>query len=93
MLENYNTPASVRTVHVLSSGKLIYSREEYEKVKERFSWVDQQFVLSEILRLRRLTDNGRQSIIAIYENEQIIKPFMNINYDFHPADLTLNKEG
>ena len=87
MSENYNVPASVRTVHVLLSGELIYSREDYEKVKERFSWVDQHFILSEVLRLRRLTDNGKQSVIAIYENGHLIKPFMNLQYDFHPNDL------
>jgi hypothetical protein len=72
---------------VLLSGELIYSREDYEKVKDRFSWVDQHFILSEVLRLRRLTDTGKQSVIAIYENGRHIKPFMNLQYDFHPNDL------
>ena len=90
MLEEYHVPANVRTVHVLATGELIYSREDYEKVKEKFSWVDQQFILSEILRLRRLTDNGRQSIIAIYENEKKIKPFLNIDNEFHPTDLIMS---
>jgi len=84
MSENYNVPASVRTVHVLLTGELIYSREEYERVKERFSWVDQHFILSEVLRLRRLTDTGKQSVIAIYENGHLIKPFHEPAIRFSP---------
>lgn len=87
MIEEYNVPASVRTVHVLASGELIYSREEYEKVKDRFTWVDQQFILSEILRLRRLTDNGKQTLIAVYEEGRLVKSFMNLGFDFHPTDV------
>jgi hypothetical protein len=90
MLENFNAPASVSTVHILTSGELIFSREDYERVKERFAWVDQQFILAEILRLRRLTDNGKQSVIAIYEDGKRIKPFMNLEHDFHPVDFVLS---
>ncbi|MBC7948526.1 MAG: hypothetical protein H7Y42_11635 [Chitinophagaceae bacterium] len=87
MMEDHTVPASVRTVYVLDSGELIYSREDYEKIRERFAWVDQHFVLSELLRLRRLTDNGKQSLIAIYETGRVIKPFLNIDHNFHQADL------
>lgn len=87
-MQNCNLPATVRTVHVLSTGQLVWSREDYEKVKERFDWVDRQFILSEILRLRRLTDNGGQSIIAIYETSRSIRQFMNIDHNFHPSDLS-----
>jgi hypothetical protein len=89
MLEDFNQAAVVRTVHILSTGALVWTREDYENIKDRFDWVDQRFILSEILRLRRLTDNGRQSIIAIYETGRIIKPFMNLDHDFHLSDLSL----
>jgi hypothetical protein len=87
MIEDFNSPAIVRTVHILESGELVWSRADYEKVKERFAWVDQRFILSEILRLRSLTDNGRQTLIAIYETGRRIKQFMNIDHNFHLADL------
>jgi hypothetical protein len=89
MIEDFNQAAIVRTVHILTTGELVWTREEYEKVKERFDWVDQRFILSEILRLRRLTDNGRQTIIAIYELGRTIKPFMNLDHNFHLSDLSL----
>lgn len=90
-IESNNVPpaASVRTVHILSNGDLIYSLEDYEKVKERFAWVDRSRIVAEILRLRRLTEVGKQSIIAVYEDGETIKAFLNLEDDFHPSDLQI----
>lgn len=88
MIEDYSQAAVVRTVHILKSGELVWTREEYEKVKDRFDWVDQRFMLTEILRLRQLTDNGKQTLIAVYEEGQIIKSFMNTDHNFHLSDLS-----
>jgi len=90
-IESYNVPpsASVRTVHILSNGDLVYSLEDYEKVKDRFAWVDRGRIVSEILRLRRLTEIGKQSIIAVYEDGETIKAFLNLENDFHPSDLQI----
>lgn len=88
MIEDFNQAAVVRTVHILNTGELVWTREEYEKVKHRFEWVDQRFMLSEILRLRNLTDNGKQTIIAVYETGRVIKSFMNTDHNFHLSDLS-----
>lgn len=87
MIEDFSVPAVVSTVHILSTGEMIWSREEYEKVKDRFTWVDRHYILSEVLRLRTLTDNGRKTIIAIYETGRQIRKFMNIDHNFHISDL------
>ena len=80
---------SVRTVHILKSGELIFSLEDFKKVQERFSWVDKSVVVSEMLRLRALTDPGRYSFVAIYEEAQAIKPLLNLEPDFYLSQLQL----
>lgn len=91
-LENLNSPAlgSVRTVHILSTGQLIFSLEEYKKVQDRFSWVDRTFILSEIFRLRPLTDSNRFSFVAIYEEGREIKPILNLEPEFYLSQLQHN---
>lgn len=81
--------ASVRTVHILKTGELIFSLEDYKKVQDRFSWVDRSLVLSEIFRLRPLTDPGRYSFVAIYEEAQLIKPLLNLEPEFYLSQLQL----
>ena len=79
--------ANVRTVHILKTGELIFSLEEYKKVQERFSWVDKAFVLSEIFRLRPLTDTDRYSFVVIYEDSKLIKPLLNLEPEFYLSQL------
>ena len=78
---------NVRTVHILKTGELIFSLEEYKKVQERFSWVDKAFVLSEIFRLRPLTDTDRYSFVVIYEESKLIKPLLNLEPEFYLSQL------
>jgi len=85
-------PGSVRTVHILKTGELIFSLEDYQKVQDRFAWVDKSFVLSEIFRLRPLTDAGRFSFVAIYEEEQVIKPVLNLEPEFYLSQLQLSRQ-
>ncbi|HEV8283917.1 MAG TPA: hypothetical protein VGQ09_06390 [Chitinophagaceae bacterium] len=83
---------SVRTVHILKTGELIFSLEDYRKVQDRFSWVDRSFVLSEIFRLRPLTDAGRFSFVAIYEESKLIKPLLNLEPEFYLSQLQLSSQ-
>ena len=78
---------SVRTVHILKTGELIFSLEDYQKVQHRFSWVDKALVLSEIFRLRPLTDPDRFSFVAIYEEAKTIKPLLNLEPEFYLSQL------
>jgi hypothetical protein len=80
---------NVRTVHILKTGELIFSLEDFKKVQDRFSWVDRTFVLSEIFRLRPLTDAGRYSFVAIYEENKLIKPLLNLEPEFYLSQLQL----
>ena len=79
--------ANVRTVHILKTGELIFSLEDFKKVQDRFSWVDKTFVLSEIFRLRPLTDANRFSFVAIYEETKRIKPLLNLEPEFYLSQL------
>jgi len=85
-IQTYQLPdfARVYTIHVLKTGEIITSLEDYLKVKERFEWVDQGQIISTIFRLRRLTDNPRKSIIVIYEEGRVIKEHVNVEENFKP---------
>ena len=80
-------PGNVRTVHILKTGELIFSLEEYKKVQERFSWVDKATVLTEIFRLHHLTDSDKFSFVAIYEEAKTIKALLNLEPEFYLSQL------
>ncbi|MDP4262209.1 MAG: hypothetical protein Q8941_06725 [Bacteroidota bacterium] len=85
-IQSYHLPdfAKVSTVHILKTGEIITSLEEYLKVQDRFSWVDQAQIISTIFRLRRLTESPKKSVIVIYEEGRIIKEFVNVDESFKP---------
>jgi hypothetical protein len=75
-------PGKVNTIHILKSGEIISSLEDYLKVEDRFAWVNRSFIISKILELRRLTDNQKKSVIAIYEEGQKIREYVNVYETF-----------
>ncbi len=85
-IQTYQLPdfARVYTIHVLTTGEIISSLEDYLKVKERFAWVDQSQIISSIFRLRRLTESPRKSVIVIYEENRAIKEYVNVEENFKP---------
>jgi hypothetical protein len=85
-IQTYQLPdfARVYTVHVLTTGEIISSLEDYLKVKERFAWVDQSHIISSIFRLRRLTESPKKSVIVIYEENRAIKEYVNVEENFKP---------
>ena len=74
----------VSTMHILKSGEIISSLAEYQKVEERFSWVDRSYIVSKILQLKKLTDDTKKSVIVIYEEGHLIKEFVNVEHAFKP---------
>ena len=89
IVQSYSTPdiGRVQTVHVLSNGDFVFSLEDFKKVEDKFSWVDKRFVLSELFRLRPLTDAQKISFVAILEEGQVIRPMLNIEPAFFIAEL------
>jgi len=83
--------SSVQTVYILETGEQLVSRPEFERMKDRFDWVDKKVLLTEMLHLRTLTNPGCRSIIAVYEDGKTIKTFLNLSADFHPNDLAVQK--
>ena len=47
----------VSTIHVLNTGEIISTVQDYMKVEDRFSWVDRTFIISKILDLQKRTDD------------------------------------
>jgi hypothetical protein len=74
----------VSTIHVLKTGEIIESFEEYQKVEERFSWVDRKDIIRQILRLRKQTDFSKKSVIVMYEDGRMIREFVNVEEGFKP---------
>ncbi len=74
----------VSTVHILQSGEVINSVHDYLKVEDRFSWVDKAYIVSKLLQLRKLTDDTKRSVIAIYEDGHKIREFVNVEREFIP---------
>jgi hypothetical protein len=85
-IQTYHLPdfAKVYTVHVLKTGEIITSLEDYLKVQDRFAWVDQAHIISTIFRLRRLTESPKTSVIVIYEEGRKIKEHVNVEENFKP---------
>lgn len=84
--ENYQNPNAVfvSTIHVLSTGEIIDSREGFEKVQDRFSWADRKTAIQRILQLRTITDLGKKSVIVYYEKGHQIKEHINVEPNFLP---------
>ena len=74
----------VSTVHILKSGEVISSVQDYMKVEDRFSWVDRTFIVSKILALQKRTDDRKRSFIVIYEDGNVIREFVNVDQTFKP---------
>lgn len=77
----------MNTIHILNTGEIISSLEEYLKVEERFSWVNRSFIISKMLQLRKLTDNKKKSVIAIYEEGHHIREYVNVEETFRPLSF------
>ena len=74
----------VSTIHVLNTGEIISSVQDYMKVEDRFSWVDRTFIISKILELQKKTDDRKRSFIVIYEDGNLIREFVNVDQGFKP---------
>jgi hypothetical protein len=74
----------VSTIHVLSSGEIIYSFQDFLKIENRFSWVDKKSLVKKILELQKKTDDRKRSYIVIYEEGNHIKEFLNVDSTFRP---------
>jgi hypothetical protein len=77
----------VSTIHVLKSGEIISSVQDYMKVEDRFSWVDRTFIISKILDLQKKTDDRRRSFIVIYEDGNHIREYVNVDQTFKPLSF------
>jgi len=77
----------VSTIHVLNTGEIISSLQDYMKVEDRFSWVDRTFIVSKILDLQKKTDDRKRSFIVIYEDGNIIREFVNVDQGFKPLNF------
>jgi hypothetical protein len=85
-IETYQVPdfAKVSTIHILKTGEIITSLEDYLKVQDKFTWVDQSNIIAAIFRLRRLTEPDRRSLIVVYEDGKKIKEYVNVDETFKP---------
>jgi len=77
----------VSTIHVLNTGEIISSLQDYMKVEDRFSWVDRTFIVSKILDLQKKTDDRKRSFIVIYEDGNAIREFVNVDQGFKPLNF------
>ncbi|MES1218465.1 MAG: hypothetical protein ABUT20_23360 [Bacteroidota bacterium] len=75
---------NVNTLHILNTGEVISTHDQYQFVEDRFNWVDKARIISRILRLRLLTESHKKSVIAIYEDGQVIKEYINVDDYFQP---------
>jgi hypothetical protein len=75
---------TVNTIHVLKSGEIINGVKDYLEVESHFSWVDRRSIVEKILRLKKLTDACKNSVIVLYEDGQHIREFINVDYSFMP---------
>jgi hypothetical protein len=78
------TSGTVNTIHVLKSGKIISGLKDYLEVESHFLWVDRRSIVEKILRLKKLTDERKNSVIVLYEDGQHIREFINVEYSFMP---------
>jgi hypothetical protein len=74
----------VSTIHVLKSGEVLTTVQDYMKYEDRFAWVDRTFIIGKILELQKKTDDRRRSFIVIYEEGNSIREFVNVDQSFKP---------
>ena len=74
----------VSTIHILKSGEIISTLEEFREVEDRFGWVNKVDLVTKLLQLRRLTDHSKKSVIAIYEDGQVVREYVNVEHEFRP---------
>jgi hypothetical protein len=74
----------VSTVHVLKSGEMIYSLQDFLKIETRFSWVDKKFLINKILELQKKTDDRRRSFLVFYEEGNQVREYVNMDHSFTP---------
>ena len=74
----------VSTMHVLSDGEIISTREGFEKVQQRFDWADRRTCIQRILQLKSLTSGGKKSVIVFYETGHLVKEHINVEANFVP---------
>ena len=74
----------VSTIHVLSDGEIIYTVQDFMKIENRFSWVEEKSLVRKILDLRKKTDDRKRSYIVIYEEGNMIREFVNVDQTFRP---------
>jgi len=88
-LQSYQVaePGQVNTIHILNSGEIISSLEDYLRFEDRFSWVNRSFIISKMLELRKLTDTRKKSVIAIYEEGHFIREYVNVEESFRPLSF------
>ena len=84
-----SSPNKVTTVHILGDGQIITTLPDFQRVEDRFAWVSRADMIARILTLRRITDPEKKSIIAIYEEGQTIREFVNLDEHF-PIAAVLN---
>ena len=91
--EHFQLPetSKVSTVHILRSGEIISTVQDFMKVEDRFAWVDKSYIVATVFRLRRLTTERKKSIIAIYEEGQQIKEYINVEHEFLPLVTEVKK--
>ncbi len=75
---------AVNIIHVLKSGEIISRVRDYLEVESHFLWVDRRSIVEKILRLKKLTDHRKSSVIVLYEDGQQIREFVNVEYTFMP---------
>lgn len=74
----------VSTIHVLRTGEIIYSVQDFMKIEDRFSWVDKKSLVRKILDLQKKTDDRKRTYIVIYEEGNMIREFVNVDQTFRP---------
>lgn len=74
----------VSTIHVLRTGEIIYSVQDFMKIEDRFSWVDKKLLVRKILDLQKKTDDRKRTYIVIYEEGNMIREFLNVDQTFRP---------
>jgi hypothetical protein len=79
-----SSPGNVQTMHVLCSGEIVDSLEAFQKVEERFGWVNRRDIVTRILQLRTMTDERKRSVIVLYEDGRRIREFINVDGSFRP---------
>ncbi len=74
----------VSTIHVLNTGEILCSNQEYREFEDRFIWVDRKTLVSRILALQKLTDDHKISYLVLYEEGNRMREYVNMEQGFRP---------